>query len=149
MVTAENILEAINELIAAEYPENAVYVNLCSKDFSRPSFSIELGGEEREPVNRSTVEVKSYFTITCFGEVDERYNSDTEQLRAMQNTIMGLFKAGYISVGDRNLKVRDCTGGMDFDRCWVDLNFSYYDDRLDAADSAPLIKTVSIGIKEG
>lgn len=55
---------------------------------------------------------------------------------------MGLFRFGYLTVGDRALKIKSSTGGTDFDRAYVDLQAEYADDRSDAEETAPLATDV-------
>lgn len=149
MVKSKDILTQINILLAKAYPGRTVYINLCPKKFARPSFFIECIKESKSDINRSTVQVTGYYTITCFTEVDGYYNTDAEVLMAIQDAVMDLFNDGYITIGDRKIKCKSSTGGMEEGASYVDLQFEYYDDRSNVVDTTPLMGTVIIKIQEG
>ncbi len=149
MVKVKDIMTAINQLIIKPYPDDPVYVQTCPKDFARPSFWLEYVRLSQVDANRSTVEKTVYFSITCFAPVDKRFRSDPDELSALQDSILDLFAEGYISVGDRSIKVQSSTGGMDIDRAYIDLQFNFYDNRTDEEDQTPLITSVTTRILEG
>lgn len=151
MVKTNDIMTAINEKIVESFPYT-VYVQRCPKDFVRPSFWIQHIRTSRRDVNRSTVEKTVYFTITCFTPLDEHFAVDPEELIELQEAIIQLFSAGYLNVGDRAIKIKSSSGGIDIDRAYVDLQFEFYDDRFDETDdaeTAPIMGDISLNLKEG
>ena len=146
MIKQIEILTEINRLLVSSFQEYAVYINACPKDFIRPSFLLEFVRLSRTDANFSTVEKTAYYTITCFTPVDNYYQSNAEDLINLQDGVMQLFLQGYINVGDRAIKVKSSTGGMDIDRAYIDLQFEYFDNRTDEEDETPLITSVTTRI---
>lgn len=149
MIKAKDILTAVNVIIAENYSNYTVYVQACPKDFTRPSFLLEYVRLSRRDVNFSTFEKTVYITITCFISVDKYFRSDMDELVELQENILQLFADGYVNVGNRSIKVKSSTGGIDFDRAYIDLQFEYFDNRTDAEDEIPLVESVQTEIQEG
>lgn len=149
MVTRQDIYEAINRCIAQAFPGYPVYDNENPKDFKRPSFMIEYATTTRNDASNRIVEKTAYFTIACFTPVDQYGRSNVHELSDLQEKTLQLFAKGYITVGDRAIKVRGSTGGADLDRAYVDLQFHYYDDRTDEEDVTPLMGSVVTNLQEG
>lgn len=141
-------MNEINRLLVEKYPEHTVYMDVCPKDFDRPSFLIELITIRQSPVNKGTIREIVYFGIAYFDETDEYLNSSTENLLTVQQNILNLFKSGYIKVDDRAIAVKASLGGRNLDRAYIDLQFEYFDNRLDEEDTEPKIKDVYINMKE-
>lgn len=131
-----------------KYPGYTVYIDLCPKQFERPCFLIELVTADQKSVNRSTIQETDYYTITCFDTTDDYSHSDTVKLLTVQQGVLDIFRDGYISVDDRAVNVKASSGGRDFDKAFIDLQFEYFDDRSDATDDTPLINKVYTTIKE-
>lgn len=149
MITQKDIYEAINRCIAQAFPGHTVYDNENPKDFKRPSFMIEYVRTSWNDTNSRTIEKTSYFTITCFTPVDQYGRSNVHELVKLQEDTLQLFAKGYITVGDRAIKVRGSTGGADLDRAYIDLQFHYYDDRTDDEDTTPLMGSIMTNLQEG
>lgn len=149
MITQKDILTSINRRIAEAYPNYTVYVNESPKDFKRHSFMLEYVKTSRRDINFNTIEKTAYFTITCFVPVDEHHRSNTDELADIQEDILQLFSVGYVNVGNRAIKIQSSTGGIDFDRAYIDLQFEYFDNRTDTEDNAPLVESVQTEIQEG
>jgi hypothetical protein len=148
MITPNQIVDEINRLLVVAYPEPTVYINRCPKKFDRPSFLIETVKAGDNPASRKMVKCEAYFTVTCFVKVDEFGNGADGVLTAIQTEVMGIFRKGYIKVGDRAIKVKASSGGSDFDRSYVDLQFEYFDNRSDDVDNTPLIGDVDLIMKK-
>ncbi len=148
MITSNQIVDEINRLLVLKYPVPTVYVNRCPKDFDRPSFLIETVKEGDTSASRKMVKCEAYFTITCFVKVDKFGNGDDGALTEIQTGVMLIFRAGYIRVGDRAINVKASSGGVDFDRSYVDLQFEYFDNRSDDVDNTPLIGDVDFNMKK-
>ena len=149
MITAQNLIDATNILVVAAIPSlKKVHINPPPKDFDRPAAWIECPKYDRRTVNRKTVEVTAYLTITYYGAVDKHYISDVEELNAAQASILSIFKSGYIAVGDRNLKCESSEGYTGFDASSVDVQFNFFDDRGETAEVLPLMGSVKTNIKQ-
>lgn len=149
MVKIADIITEINRLIADSFPVYAVYIQRCPKDFIRPSFFLEYIKTSKRDVNRTVVEKTVYITITCFEKIDKYYRSNPCKLTELQEKALELFNSGFISVGDRAIKVQSSTGGLDLDCAYIDLQFEYFDNRTDAEDTTPLMKSVTTNLQEG
>jgi hypothetical protein len=149
VVKINDIFDSINKLIISPFPTDTVYIQRCPKDFDKPSFLLEYIKTSKRDINRSTIEKTAYFTITRFVEKDEYYRSNPLLLAEQQETIVDLFNIGYITVGDRAIKVKSSAGGIDTDRAYIDLQFEYFDNRTDAVDATPLMTSVTTNLQEG
>ena len=148
MIKLNDIMTGINIVLVEAHPKYKVYPQRCPKDFKRPSFLLEYVKTIPKDVNRSTVEKTVYFTITCFTYIDEYYRSKADDLSEIQEDVMQLLSAGYITVGDRAIKVKGSTGGIDSDRAYIDLQFEFFDNRTDAMDTTPLVASVNTNLEE-
>ncbi len=148
MVKQTDIFTAINELLVVAHPDYTVYIQACPEKFTRPSFLLEMIKISRTDICRMSIEKTAYFTITCFTSIDEYYRSDPEELVNLQEDILQIFNRGYVTIGDRAIKVKSSGGGADTDRTYIDLQFEYVDNRTDEEDQTPLIATVTTKIKE-
>jgi hypothetical protein len=137
MVAINDITDEINRLMVRAFPAAQAHINLCPVKFSRPAYLIQCPKVSRADVNRYTVSVTAYYIITFFTEVNDYALSDTAALTAVQEQILNLFGAGYISVADRKLKLKASTGGLNFDEVYIDLQLEYYDDRPEKAQNEP------------
>lgn len=148
MLDSVKIMDAINRELVRQYPDYTVYLDLCPSNFERPSFLIEFITLSQDTANLSTVNQTAYYTVTCYDVVDDYDHSDTTRLLRLQHGVMNLFRSGALDVDGRHIKVSASTGGRDWDRSYVDLQFSYYDDRSDAEDDTPLMERVYTNIKK-
>lgn len=149
MVKINDIFDSVNKLIISPFYDYTVYIQRCPKDFNRRSFLLEYVRTSKTDINRTTVEKTVYFTVTCFVENDKYYRSNPMQLAELQESVLELFSTGYITVGDRAIKVKSSTGGIDLDRAYIDLQFEYFDNRTDTVDTTPLITSVTTNLQEG
>lgn len=142
MVRMQDIVDAINAQLVKKFPKAAAYISACPKDFRRPSYLIQNPHVYREDASRHTVYIEADFMITYFAEVDSRYIMNIEKLRQAQAGILELFSCGYITVGDRRLKVAGSEGETSLTDTTVDLKVSYFDDREEAAEPPPAAQKV-------
>ncbi len=149
MVTARDVMAGIQAAIASKFPAYSIYLQVCPKNITRPSFMIQYIKTNQRDVCRYTVEKTVDYKVTGFPAVNEFYCSDPNELSTLQEDTMQLFSNGFVSIGDRAIKVKSSTGGMDPDRVYLDLQFEYFDDRTDAEDSKPFITSVTTNIQEG
>ena len=105
MVTAMDVLNAINLLLVKRYPDRTVYVQQCPKNFARPSFFLELIRQDAESANKGLLAETMYFLLTCFASKDEYYNSDALELIQLQNDVLN-----QMCIRDRSTTRPDHTG---------------------------------------
>lgn len=148
MVRQADIVTAINTLLVKAYPGFTVYTQSCPKDFKRPSFLIEIIKSSQVDLCRTSIEKTVYFKITCFAQVDQYYRSDPEELAGIQQRVLELFGQGYVTVGERALKVKECTGTMETDRSYIELQLEFVDNRTDEEDQTPIASSVTTKIQE-
>ena len=141
-------MEGINIALVEAFPDYKVYPKRTPKDFKRPSFLLEYVTTLRKDVSRNTIEKSVFFKITCFIDLDSHRRPDTDNLAEIQEDILQVFECGYVSVGDRAIKVQSSNGGFDDDRAYVDLQFEFFDTRTDAVDTTPLVASVKTNLEE-
>lgn len=148
MVKQDDILTAINCLLVKTYPSFTVYIQSCPKDFLRPSFLLEIIKSSQVDLCRTSIEKTVYFKITCFTGADQYYRSNPEELASMQECILQFFSQGYITVGERAIKVKEYTGTMEADKSFIELQLEYVDNRTDEEDQTPIAASVTTKIQE-
>lgn len=151
MITANSIIDEINRLMVDLFPTAQAHINACPEGFERPAYLIRCAKLEQSDVNRSTVAVSAVFEIVFLPALDKNQIADGAELLTAQDTIIGIFAAGYIKVGDRCLKIRSTPGKPQPDGTIITIQTDYYDDRPVAADSTPLMGSVrnTTTLKEG
>ena len=148
MTSMSDIVTAINKAVEKEFPDDMFYIDLLPLDFERPSTLLELTQETRKDVNKNTVSVVAQFLITCFATTDEHYNSSTAELTKKMDTIMDIFRSGYLEVGDRCIGARTATGRVAFDEATATIEFDFFDDRGLPEDTGPLMEAVKTNIRQ-
>lgn len=129
MVSRVDLMKAMNRVLVEAFPDRTVYWNTAPDDFVRPSFLIQYVSGTLDGDNFHLVEQTAYFTITIFESVDEYTDSDQEALLQTHDQVLRLFRAGYVAVGDRALKVIASSGSIDEQESFVDLQFQFMDER--------------------
>ncbi len=148
MVKQKDILTAINQILVNLYPEYAVYIQKCKKDFEPKSFKLEFVRMSKIDNSYKTVQKTVYYTITCFASKDDYYLTNPEELIDVQETILQELQIGFITVGKRAIKVSGSSGGIDIDRAYIDLQLEFIDNRTDKEDDIPLAESVITRIQE-
>ncbi|BCK00865.1 phage tail terminator family protein [Anaerocolumna chitinilytica] len=148
MVRQADIVTAINTLLIKAYPAFAVYLQPCPKDFLRPSFLIELIKSSQVDLCRTSIEKTVNYKITCYTGIDQYNRSDPEELAIIQQQVLEIFGQGYVTVGERALKVKECTGTMETDKSFIELQLEYVDNRTDEVEQIPMAASVTTKIQE-
>ena len=143
MISKKDVMDAVFCLLRGAFPDDDIHADLCPAGFDRPAFLIETPRMERSPVNCNTVEERLDLTITCFVQVDDWHRSAAEDLAARQDAALELFRDGVILTGGRAVRCDASSGGMDFDRAWVDLTVRYWETRR-APEPSPAIGEIEI-----
>lgn len=142
MIKQTDILTAINKLLVKYYPGNTVNIQPEPKDYQRPSFYIDMVRVSQVDKCKASIEKTVYVTITYFSEIDKYYRSDPEDLANTQDAVMQIFNCGFVTIGDRAIKVISSAGGLDLDRAYIDLQFEFIDNRTDEIDQIPVATEV-------
>lgn len=79
-ITKAAMINAVNGLLAAEFPTTTVYKNREPTEFLRPAFLIMASLCKTKDVARNIVRETLYLTITCFAPVDDYGNCDSDVL---------------------------------------------------------------------
>lgn len=148
MVTAMDVLNAINLLLVKRYPDRTVYVQRCPKNFARPSFFLELIRQDAESANKGLLAETMYFLLTCFASKDEYYNSDALELIQLQNDVLNLFRSGYLGVGDREIKIEASGGGTEKGEVYIDIQVDFAQEKSEETAELPYMQNVDVKLKE-
>ena len=143
MTTQLAVMDAIQVLAAKALPElKRIYTDLVPTDFLRPCLLVQPVTTMREDAAQNLERVTDYYTLTVFDETDDYSNSDTRRLLEWQQRVLDQFRPGYLEAGGRALSVKASTGGRDWDKAYVDLQFSYHDLRDETPDTTPKMGSV-------
>jgi len=137
-----DIIEEIKRLMAIKYPTAQAYVNICPLSYTRPAYLIRCPEFDLTDVNRSTVKISANLTIAYLTDADVSNLSSTALLSNVQETILSIFRDGYITIGNRKIKVKSSAGDIDYNEANIDLQFEYFDDRSDAVESTPMMSSI-------
>lgn len=144
MIDFIKIQDEVNRLLVERYPDFAVYINKVPKGFERPSFLIEFISNAPVEANNDIIKEISYFTVTYFGEVNDYYNTDKLVIQDVLVNTLKIFRKGYIEVEDRAIKVKASNGGSNDDEVYIDLQFEYFEDRLEEYEEYDLMQEIII-----
>ena len=149
MLSTTMIMNAVGDELLKADPDAYIYVTFQPSDFKRPCHYIELAKETVTDASRTLVSVSSYFTITSFIPKDNDGESHAQDLLEIQNTVLSIFRKGYIKVADRAIKIKASTGGYSIDRVYVDFQADYFDDREETTEPPDVMENVEIQIRKG
>jgi len=142
---ASSILDAVNGIVTAAYPNDVAYINYLPEGFVRPSCLYQQIRVTRADATRWTQLITLNILITIFAAQDAHGHMDTAALLAKQFGVMDALSNGAIYVGDRAVRISAVTGAQDLDAATVELTISYFDDRPDAGSgSADLMEDIKI-----
>lgn len=144
MINATDIFEEIESMIKAANSDVTVYKNDIPWDFERPSFLLEQISRTEQAVTKSLNQVTVALTVTCFTDVDDHGIADQAELIRAQYGVIGLFSAGYITVGDRALRVISLSGEVDKDAAFVDIVIEYAEETRKDATCYPKMGEIAI-----
>jgi len=148
MITPENIMDAIAKLACDALPElQRIYTDLTPCDFLRPSLLIELVIQTPQRANAGLVRTDAEYTLTLHDVTDDYQHSDARRLLEWQQRLLNLFRCGYLHIGDRAIAVTASTGGRDWDKAYVDLTFTWYDDKEQTTHTRPTIETLQARVQ--
>jgi len=147
IITRKMVIDAVNALLAARFPDSTIYRNREPTEFFRPAFLIMSPTVRPENAARNLIRETLYLTLTCFGVTDDFGSCDADELAEMQQQTIDIFRAGWFKVGDRAVKVTASSGGQDLDRAWVDMTSSYHTIREEPPEY-PLMEEINTVYRE-
>lgn len=125
-ITRKDVVDAVNDMIAAEFKSGTIYRNREPTSFFRPAFFIFVSGEEREPVAKSIVREKLKISIACLPKLDARSCFDEEKLNDMRQRTISLFDRGYLKVNGETVVVSAAFADEEADRTWIEIICEYH-----------------------
>lgn len=149
MIKQAELLDAVNRLLTAGWPERMVYREDVPTDFKRPSFLLEMISFEPLPVTPVLLDCNAFITITGFETLDVYKKMDTGRLMLLQTELLTLFAGGKLTVGNRSLNIHASGGGLAQGECFVDLQLDYLDEAAGFAPTAPPMGQIKTNIKIG
>lgn len=148
MTSTSDILDAIATVLAKAFPKRPIYVNFCPDDFKRPCFLIEFISSTQTAASYFVNELTVYFTITCFEKTGKYSISSQTDLIQIQSEVLSAFSGGVLPVGDRYLELMTSAGGCDAACSFVDLQLSFFDDKLREETQEELMEEIKLSINE-
>ena len=149
MITTETIQSAIQAALQAQFPQEPVYENLVPRNGQRPCNMVHLCSIAPGSVSHNGFELLFTYLITDLVEVDERMHSHLPALDLRTLSIISLFACGYLTVGDRALKIRSCTRSHNYDYTETTVVLSLYYARSDLTPESikPMMEQLTITSK--
>lgn len=147
MLTPNDILDRLEELVKEKFPGEPVYRDLTPEGFERPSNLIVLDScKGRINFGTKAVELWPVVTLTTFVPVDEYSCSHLADLHLRQMTLTGLFLPGCIKVGDRAPHVDEVSldGGFDYDSVTATFRYALSRSELDAMPQLPRMEQLHL-----
>jgi len=132
VLEANEILDAINELLVDKWPDRTVYCDDVPQDFTRKSFAILEDIIKVEDGGLDCVEITASYTILGYLPKDRRGHVDRLGLNRLLRQMQDLFRGGRLFVSDRALPITGCSGSIEQGAAFVDLTLTFYDDRAPA-----------------
>ena len=148
MLTAQEIVEALEGGIAEALPGEKVYKNRLPKDFKRPSCFIEFVKKNITDANAASLTVTAEVQITGFVPTDDYYDSDSQAINLKAEALIAIFAGRCFHAGDRWLDVISADAEYGLDYVMLSAKLSYIDDRLTAKEEADLMEKVIISTLE-
>jgi hypothetical protein len=150
MLTPQDIMDRLGELIAEKFPGEEIYWNMTPQGFDRPSTLIALGKYTgKAGFSSGDVLLEPVISLTTFSPVNDYHQSELRELNHRLMVLTGLLLPGYVKVGKRAPKVEalELEGGVDY--ATVSAKFSYTLARaeFEALDPIPTAEHLNITFK--
>ena len=138
MITKNDVINAINERLLVQWPDRTVYVDVCPVDFERPSFWLFTERDNITDANRFWVRRDLRIRLTLHDELDEHYDASWYRLSNEVDKAVALL-IPPLKVCGRHLKLNLNTQPRDPDKCVIQINASWLDNRpgLDTETAVP------------
>ena len=151
MLSPQDILDQLKELVQEKFPGEPVYMDRTPDSFERPSTLIALGKcTGNADMAPGIVELLPVITLTTFTTVDAYHHSHMRELNNRQMILTGILLPGYIKVEDRSPKVKGLALESGYDFATVAVTFSLTLDRDDfmELEQAPMMEHLSFNFTE-
>ena len=150
-MTYQDLMEAIAERIAKLWPDRMLYRDFCPADHKRPSGFLYVKNASYTDANRFLVQWEFEAELTLFAATDAYSAESTEQLRADQLAVLGVFGGPAIQVGDRSVVLTVGASSPGPGEAYVTFSASWVDGRPTGPDTppseAPLMEHYELNIK--
>ncbi len=148
MLRIKEIMDGINAVLVRLYPDRTVYTDVIPEQFDRPSFFLRPEGRKITSDTAALVTVEQMVTVQCIDTVGERYETETERLYAVTETLTDAFlQRGALVCGDRKLTAARIDVNRELDVADVTITVVYEDVRPAAPVTQPMIQDVSVGMQ--
>ena len=155
MITPNDIMDRISELVAEQFPGEDIHRELCPQGFTRPcTLIVQDSCEGNLGYGTGIVELRPVFTLTTFVETDEYHHSHLMELHRRQMVITGLFVPGFIRVKDpddpkgmgRAPKVAGLklAGGYDYDTVTVTFSLTLSRSDFETIEQRPVMEQLHL-----
>jgi len=143
-MTFVDIVNGVNDLLVAEWPDRAVYVDVCPAEFSRPSFWLHSIKPAQTVVSPFLVRHQLTMALTLFDETDEHYEVHASRLMEDEARVLELMQRP-LAVGERRLTLAAKLDGRAPDEAAVILQCEYFDENHGTEeDQAERAKTLCL-----
>ncbi|MCX7710061.1 MAG: hypothetical protein N2484_09440 [Clostridia bacterium] len=128
MITASSIADFIKQMICLRYPTCQMYLHNVPGSAARPYFQIHLDFDRSEDSNRFLTSETTALSITYFPPLEGEIPLGLEPF-SVYDSIKGVFRKGFLKVGDRSLKVALIRGGKKDNEIFVIVKFVFDEER--------------------
>ena len=126
MISAMEVLDAINGRLVERFPERTCYVDVCPIDFARPSFWLQVLEDQIESGNAVLLHHSLQLGLTLYDELDKHYDVSWQRLRQDAAAVSELL-SGPLSVKERTFTLTQKTMPREADRVQIQLFLSWMD----------------------
>ncbi|HIT31681.1 MAG TPA: hypothetical protein IAC25_02440 [Candidatus Enterenecus stercoripullorum] len=147
MITPNDIMDRIAELVAEKFPGEDIHRELCPQGFTRPcTLIVQDECNCNVGFGPDIVELTPVFTLTTFVQVDEYHHSHLAGMHQRQMALAGLFLPGYLKVGDRAPKVTGLkmAGGYDYDTVTVTFSLTLSRSDFEIIEQRPVMEQLHL-----
>lgn len=127
-MTKADILNAVNEILVAQWPERTVYIDVCPVDFDRPSFWLTVEKQQITDANRFLIRKDLRLLLTLYDELDAHYEASWWRLGQETDTAM-LLLGVPLKVAGRTVKLNLKELPREADRALIQIDLSWMDNR--------------------
>lgn len=145
-MNSTDILEALNGRLLEKWPERTVYINVCPKDFARPSFWLSVLKDDRKPAARFLTRRDVQVQLTLYDEVDDHYEINRSRLDDAVSACLALLRR-VLSVGERKLLPALKSLPREADSACILLDFSFMESAQEDAPAAPAAESYQIAVE--
>lgn len=145
-MNSTEILNALNVRLLERWSERTVYVDVCPKDFDRPSFWLSVTRDDRTRVTRALNRRRVQIQLVLFDEVDEHYESSWYRLSGEACECMQLL-GGVLAVGQRRLLPSLQSTPREPDRAAILINFEFMESVQEETAEIPPADSLQISVQ--